>query len=91
MPSRSLSLARIIRWHGVLTPRVAVSEGLVEGVSDDELRAVLEHEHYHVCNLDPLKAVLAQTLSAAFFFLPGLELCAPAISRAGSSTTTAER
>jgi Zn-dependent protease with chaperone function len=59
--------------YGVLTPRVAISQGLVEGVSDEELRAVLEHEHYHVCNLDPLKVVLVQALSAAFFFLPILD------------------
>ena len=59
--------------YGVLTPRVAVSRGLLEGVSDEELRAVLEHEHYHVCNLDPLKVVLVQALSAAFFFLPALD------------------
>jgi Zn-dependent protease with chaperone function len=59
--------------YGVLTPRVAVSGGLLEGVSDDELRAVLEHERYHVCNLDPLKVMLVQALSAAFFFLPALD------------------
>jgi Zn-dependent protease with chaperone function len=59
--------------YGILTPRVAVSRGLLDGVSDDELRAVLEHERYHVCNLDPLKAVLVQALSAAFFFLPALD------------------
>ncbi len=59
--------------YGVLTPRVALSRGLLEGVSDDELRAVLEHERYHVCNLDPLKAILVQALSAAFFFLPALD------------------
>lgn len=59
--------------YGVLTPRVAVSRGLVEGVSDEELRAVLEHERYHVCNLDPLKVVFVQAFSAAFFFLPALD------------------
>lgn len=59
--------------YGALTPRVAVSRGLLEGVSPAELRAVLHHERYHVVNLDPLKALLAQTLSAAFFFLPALE------------------
>ncbi len=58
---------------GLLTPRVAISLGLIEGVSGEELRAVLEHEHYHVCNLDPLKVVLVQALSAAFFFLPALD------------------
>jgi Zn-dependent protease with chaperone function len=59
--------------YGALTPRVAVSRGLLEGVSSAELRAVLHHERYHVANLDPLKASVAQTLSATFFFLPALE------------------
>jgi beta-lactamase regulating signal transducer with metallopeptidase domain len=58
--------------YGVLTPRVAVSQGLVEAASADELRAVIEHERYHVQNLDPLKIVLARSLSAALFFLPVL-------------------
>ena len=59
--------------YGVLTPRVAVSRGLLEGVSGVELRAVLEHERYHVRNLDPLKVVLVRALSAALFFLPALD------------------
>jgi Zn-dependent protease with chaperone function len=67
------ALERFSFAYGVLTPRVAVSRGLLVGVSDDELRAVLEHERYHVCNLDPLKVVLVQALSAAFYFLPALD------------------
>jgi Zn-dependent protease with chaperone function len=59
--------------HGVLGPRVAVSRGLLEGTSIAELRAVLEHERYHVANLDPLKIVFVQALSRAFFFLPILK------------------
>jgi Zn-dependent protease with chaperone function len=59
--------------YGVLTPRVAVSRGLLEGVSGRELRAVLEHERYHVRNLDPLKVVLVRALSTALFFLPALD------------------
>jgi beta-lactamase regulating signal transducer with metallopeptidase domain len=58
--------------YGVLTPRVAVSRGLVEATSADELSAVIEHERYHVRNLDPLKIVLTRSLSAALFFLPAL-------------------
>jgi Peptidase family M48 len=42
----------------VLRPRVVVSQGLLERLSDAELRAVLEHEGYHVANLDPLKLVV---------------------------------
>lgn len=59
--------------YGVLAPRVAVSRGLLEGASCEELRAVLEHERYHVCNLDPLKIMLVRALSAALFFVPALD------------------
>jgi Zn-dependent protease with chaperone function len=59
--------------YGVLTPRVAVSSGFLGGASSAELRAVLEHEHYHVRNLDPLKVVILRGLSAALFFLPALD------------------
>ena len=56
--------------YGAITPRVAVSHGLFEAASAKELDAVLEHEHYHVRNLDPLKVLLARALPAAFFYLP---------------------
>ena len=56
--------------YGALTPRVAVSRGLLEVASREELDAVLEHERYHVRNLDPLKVLLARALPAAFFYLP---------------------
>jgi beta-lactamase regulating signal transducer with metallopeptidase domain len=59
--------------YGPISPRVAVSSGLIGGISASELRAVLEHERYHVAHLDPLKIVLARALSAAFFFLPVLD------------------
>jgi hypothetical protein len=58
--------------YGVMTPRVAVSRGLLEHATPDELRAVLEHERYHVRNIDPLKAMIVSVLSAALFFLPAL-------------------
>lgn len=58
--------------YGALTPRVAVSRGLLDGVSAEELRAVLEHERYHVRNLDPLKVLLVRALPATFFFVPAL-------------------
>lgn len=58
--------------YGVLTPRIAVSRGLLEDASAEELSAVIEHERYHLRNLDPLKIVLARSLSAALFVLPAL-------------------
>jgi Zn-dependent protease with chaperone function len=58
--------------YGVMTPRVAVSRGLLERTTGKELRAVLEHERYHVRNIDPLKAAIVRVLSEALFFLPTL-------------------
>lgn len=58
--------------YGVVRPRVAVSRGLVEGVAETELAAVLVHEAYHVRNLDPAKVVAARALCTAYFFLPAL-------------------
>ncbi len=59
--------------YGLLTPRVAVSQGLLERATGEELRAVLEHEGYHVRNVDPLKAALVKVLAEALFFLPALD------------------
>lgn len=58
--------------YGAMIPRVAVSRGLLERATGDELRAVLEHERYHVRNIDPLKAAIVRVLSEALFFLPAL-------------------
>jgi Zn-dependent protease with chaperone function len=58
--------------YGMTRPTVAVSRGMIESVSVDELRAVLNHERYHVANYDPLKVVLARGLPDSLFFLPAL-------------------
>ena len=58
--------------YGALTPRIAISRGLVETASAEELDAVLVHERYHVRNLDPLKVLLVRALPAALFYLPAL-------------------
>lgn len=55
------------------SPRVVVSRGLLATVSDLELQAVLEHERYHVNNLDPLKLALLQATRSALFMLPILQ------------------
>jgi beta-lactamase regulating signal transducer with metallopeptidase domain len=59
--------------YGLITPRVVVSRGLLERAAGEELRAVLEHERYHVRNIDPLKAAIVRVLSEALFFLPALD------------------
>jgi Zn-dependent protease with chaperone function len=57
---------------GLRYPRVAVSRGLVDVASPDELAAALEHERYHVRNLDPLKVLVARAAGPALFYLPVL-------------------
>jgi beta-lactamase regulating signal transducer with metallopeptidase domain len=59
--------------YHALRPRVVVSRGLLAALSDRQLRAVLEHERYHVLNLDPLKLALARATRAALFTLPVLD------------------
>ena len=58
--------------YGAFHPKVAVSRSLFESASPAELDAVLEHERYHVRNLDPLKVLIARALPAALFYLPAL-------------------
>jgi beta-lactamase regulating signal transducer with metallopeptidase domain len=60
--------------YGVIAPRVAISQGFLESLTAEELRAALEHERYHVRHLDPLRALLGKTLVEAFFLLPSLEV-----------------
>ncbi len=59
--------------YGVLVPRVAISRGFLESLTAEELRAALEHEHYHVRHLDPFRALAGPVLSEAFFLLPSLK------------------
>ncbi|GIH15181.1 M56 family metallopeptidase [Rugosimonospora africana] len=58
--------------YRVLSPRVVVSRGLLEALCDQELYAVLEHERYHVVNIDPLKLTIVRTICSAMFMLPAL-------------------
>lgn len=57
---------------GLGEPRVAVSRGLVEQLSSDELQAVVVHERYHVRARDPLKLVVARAAARTCFFLPAV-------------------
>lgn len=55
---------------GLGEPRVAISRGLVEQLSPNELEAVVVHERYHVRARDPLKLVVARAAARTCFFLP---------------------
>jgi hypothetical protein len=61
---------------GYLRPAVVVSRRTVEMLADDELDAVLAHEHHHRRVRDPLRIACGRVLSEAIFFLPVLRpLC----------------
>lgn len=83
--------------YGISRPRVLVSTGLLDALTDAELSAVLAHERAHVRSRDPLKNVLARAIPARHFYLPGLtrlqrsfiagrELAADRAALAGHST-----
>jgi Zn-dependent protease with chaperone function len=57
---------------GYLRPRIYVSRGALELLSEDELGAVLFHEDHHRAVRDPLRFACARVLSQALFFLPAL-------------------
>jgi Zn-dependent protease with chaperone function len=56
--------------YGLRSPRVMVTQGLVDALADDELEAVLLHERAHVRRSDPLRILAVRSLSAALAFLP---------------------
>jgi len=55
---------------GLISPRVVITTGLIDSLSDRELEAVLLHEQAHIQNYDPLKMVFGKTIASMFFFLP---------------------
>jgi len=56
--------------YGFLRPRLIFSTGLVEQMDPEELEAVIRHELAHARNLDPLRNLVARSLSAALFLFP---------------------
>ncbi len=56
--------------YGFGRPRIAVTEGLVTQLDDEELIAVLAHERQHLRRWDPLRYLVLYALSAAAFMFP---------------------
>lgn len=63
---------------GFWRPRIWLTAGLVNLLTDEELAAVLAHEAYHCRQRDPLRLLIGRTLKSAFFFLPLLSELAKA-------------
>ncbi|WP_324716305.1 M56 family metallopeptidase [Carboxydochorda subterranea] len=62
--------APVVFTHGLLRPRVLLSRGILDRLSDEELAAVLAHERYHVLRHDPLRVLVAGAAADALFYLP---------------------
>lgn len=56
--------------YGLINPRICISVHLIKKLSDEELKAVLIHESYHLENRDPFKILLSQVATSMFFFVP---------------------
>jgi Peptidase family M48 len=57
---------------GFLRPSVYISRRTVDLLTDEELDAVLAHEHHHRRLRDPLRLACGRILSEALFFVPVL-------------------
>ncbi|HXV41715.1 MAG TPA: M56 family metallopeptidase [Anaerolineae bacterium] len=55
---------------GFWQPRLWLTAGLVNLLTDEELATVLAHEAHHCRQRDPLRLLIGRTLQSAFFFLP---------------------
>jgi len=56
--------------YGLWQPRICLSLGLIDLLTEAELEAVLWHEAYHLRRREPLRMVIALCLSRIFFFIP---------------------
>jgi hypothetical protein len=54
-------------------PRICLSTRLVSRLDDEELRAVLFHERYHLRHRDPLRLVIARYFAAGLYVVPVVE------------------
>ena len=61
----------IFCW-GFLWPVIAISRGLVEELTSEELVSVLRHEDHHRMTRSPLTLFIVQCVATIFFFIPGL-------------------
>lgn len=56
--------------YGLLHPRICLSTGMADALTDGQLKAVLLHEDHHRQHLDPIRTLLIDVLRSVLFFLP---------------------
>jgi Zn-dependent protease with chaperone function len=57
---------------GFLRPRIVVSDGLLDLLSENELLCVIVHEAHHARRRDPLRRALVKATCDGFWFVPGM-------------------
>lgn len=62
----------VVFCYGYMRPRIVISQGMMQLLNEQELRAVLLHEKYHLIHRNPLQTLFIHTAAAVFFFVPGL-------------------
>lgn len=65
-------LSKVAFTHGLIHPRIYLSEGLIRSLTGDELKAVFLHELHHKKRLDPLRFFLLTLLKDSFFYIPAV-------------------
>lgn len=55
---------------GLICPKVIVTTGLLNLLTDDELKAVISHEEYHKESRDPFKIFLLSLSSSILWYIP---------------------
>ncbi|WP_419960953.1 M56 family metallopeptidase [Psychrobacillus sp. BM2] len=58
---------------GFMKPKIIISTGLINLLTDDELKAVVAHEIYHKDNRDPLKIFLLSLCASTIGYIPILK------------------
>lgn len=59
---------------GAFSPKIFVSKGAIEKLSEPELQAVLAHEARHMAMRDPLRSIILRAVRHSFFFLPFIRI-----------------
>jgi Zn-dependent protease with chaperone function len=88
LPAHRLSVEDIVFFNfepahafslGFWRPRIWLTAGFVNLLTDEELATVLAHEAHHCRQRDPLRLLIGRTLKSAFFFLPLVSHLAEAV------------
>lgn len=68
--------------RGVVSPEIWISDSAVGSLTDEELAAVIAHEHQHCVSRDPAKRQLLEVLARALFAFPVVAEAANGFRRA---------